>query len=196
MSPTIKIKDCLSRSSNKFSVSSCLVRPYLVARITHNRHFRCQSHEIKVPQGLRTTGSSLEIFFPIFPPFWHCTAGDWVGWTSWSACSASCGGGGTMIRSNICLKSEGNDGVQLCTGSTVYPTIERQPCSLDKTCPGKLNLYSLCFSCLHFLPWPKELKQPRCSRSTAHCSEIGSLTSLDACKSGASSDVSEPTSLI
>ena len=31
--------------------------------------------------------------------------------------------------------------------------------------------------------------------STARCSEIGSLVSLDACKSGASSDVREPISL-
>ena len=42
---------------------------------------------------------------------------------------------------------------------------------------------------------PAHQQKRKVCASTAWCSEIGSLTSLDACNSGASSDIREPISL-
>ena len=60
--------------------------------------------------------------------------GKWVGWTSWTSCSASCGGGGQRLRSNICLHFTGK-GSQICNGSTIYPAIETKTCNLQP-CPN------------------------------------------------------------
>ena len=66
--------------------------------------------------------------------------GGWSSWSSFSACTLSCGGG-TKTRSRTCSNPFPQHGGRSCQGSR----FERQPCN-TQPCPGNFSQYNWPFS--------------------------------------------------
>ena len=63
--------------------------------------------------------------------------GNYTPWTSWTACSASCGSSdANQTRERACTNPAPLNGGSNCEMQSLGPAVENQPCGRDP-CPGQ-----------------------------------------------------------